>query len=197
LTSAQRRWQQAALANTFAIEQYRSLDAEDRVAYVGRVEQALERAARLSSIVDGWRGATERGIHWLTYRRRTHLPLLPAALEVILWALRAAAWTSAQALLEALRERPEHEQAAGDLWALQALLAGLQEQPETARQAWQRAQHWYQAHPSVKSHLPWLRLAQIREALEHGERPVLPEVETPAGFANRRPFAVWEAVLSS
>jgi hypothetical protein len=196
-TVAQRRWQQAALANTCAIAQYRSLDAEDRVAYMGRVEQALERSARLSSIVDGWRGATERGIHWLTYRRRTHLPLLPAALEVIVWALRGAAWTSAQGLLEVLRERPEHEQAAGDLWALQALLAGLREQPEAARQAWQRAADWYQAHPSVKSHLPWLRLAQIREALEHGERPVLPKAETPAGFADSRASAVWEALLSN
>jgi hypothetical protein len=122
---------------------------------------------------------------------------LPAALEVIVWALRGAAWTSAQGLLEALRERPEHDdEVAGDLWALQALLAGLQEQPEAARQAWQRAQNWYQAHPSVKSHLPWLRLTRIREALEHGERPVLPKAEMPPGFADRRSFAVWEALLS-
>jgi tetratricopeptide (TPR) repeat protein len=196
-TSAQRRWQQAALANTFAIEQYRSLDAEDRVAYMGRVEQALERSARLSSIVDGWRAATERGIHWLTYRHQAHLPLLPAALEVIVWALRGTAWTSAQGLLEALRERPEHDKVAGDLWALQALLAGLQEQPETARQAWQRAADWYQAHPGVKSHFPWLRLTRIREALEHGERPVLPTAEAPAGFDDRRASAVWEALLSN
>ena len=195
--AAQRRWQQAALANTFAMEQYLSLQPGDRVAYVGRIEQALERSARLSSVVGSWRAATENGIQWLTYRHQTHLPLLPAALEVILWALRGAAWQSAQGLLETLREKPEHDQGAGDLWALQALLTGLQEQPEAARQAWHHAQHWYQAHPSVKSHLPWLRLAQIQEALERGERPVLPEAETPESCVASRSSAVWEALLSS